>query len=137
MKEFIFSPEVIPIIIQHEDTMFLRYQELKQQYEPQFTKLGFTLVMSQSWGRFDRFGKYYSALHRIEFKNGYTCNIFCGVEKDHKLICTDPVEGEQMAYSYNVSHMIRKGFHLDIILLDELEEVKTDLEMSLHILEDM
>lgn len=137
MKSIVFSPSIVPTIIQHEDTMFLHYRKLKQQYEAEFLKHNCTLVIARTWEICDCFGKCHSSKTRIKFKNGYSCNIYFGVEKNNKLICTDSIEGEEMGFSYNTAYLCRNWFHLNVILNDELEEARADLEICLQIIKGL
>ena len=101
--KFVYTPDKDNEIVRHEKTMLEKYLNIIKKFNPIFEQYDYSLKVGCRWTNFLK--KDYSA-HRLPFKNGYECYIYCEVQKDGKEVHIDSNDGEVDYYALSVSWII-------------------------------
>ncbi len=133
--KFVYTPDKDNEIVRHEKTMLEKYLNIIKKFNPIFEQYDYSLKVGCRWTNFLK--KDYSA-HRLPFKNGYECYIYCEVQKDGKEVHIDSNDGEVDYYALSVSWIIssieRRCFKIYVSLCSATDDVENDMKELLRLL---
>lgn len=136
--KFIYTPQMDNVICEHEKEMYILYSQIITEYVSDFAQYGCTLKLGYEWSNFI---KKYTVLKRPPFENGYEYKIYCEVQRNGKIVRYDDNEGEvdyyELVSCWNISSITRKGFKLNVILCNDVSDLKKDLDQHLFTLKQL
>ena len=88
---FAYCPDKGKVIINHEDEMLEKFTEIIKSYSSIFVKYNCSFVVGCGW---NNFLKNDNSNNRLPFKNGYSCYIYCNVERNGETIRYEDKDGE-------------------------------------------
>lgn len=123
-------------IVEHEDKMFEKYSQIVSKYSVMFAKYNCSLNIERSW---INLLENINSKNRLPFKNGYSCYIYCNVEKNGEVVRYENGDGEVDFYEVStlwcVSSISRFFFRLKVMLWTETNEVEKEITRLLRIVE--
>lgn len=112
--------------------------DMVNRYTPLFAPYGCTLKLGQEWENVIR--KVWSS-NRLPFKNGYTCKIYCAVQKSGVPLTIKSNDGEADFYDVSscwvISVIFRRGFRLNVDLVPIDSSAAGDLDELLKTVQSM
>lgn len=133
--KFTYSPIRDKTIIDHENKMIELYTQIINNYAEAFHQYDCSLKVRLGWS--NSF-KNHSSSERISFENGYTCDIYCEVERDGKIIQygdkDEEVDYFELLTYWNVSSITRSFCHLNVVLLDNRDDIDNEMNWLLKTL---
>lgn len=133
--KFVYSPDKDDKIVRHEKIMLEKYLKVIDGYRAIFEQHNCSLKVGCRWTNFLK--KEYST-HRLPFKNGYECYIYCEVQKDGKEVHIESNDGEVDYYSLSVSWIIssieRRFFKINVLLSSATNDIENDMNELLQLL---
>ena len=129
MIELMVSAEKGDAIRTFEAHAFSACSDIVNRYTPLFAQYGCTLKLGQEWENVIR--KVWSS-NRLPFKNGYTCKIYCAVQKSGVPLTIKSNDGEADFYYVSscwvISVICRRGFRLKVDLVPIDSSAAEDLD---------
>lgn len=133
--EFVYTPDKDDEIIKHEEIMLEKYSNILDSYQGIFEQYHCSLKVGCGWTNF--FREEHSA-HRLPFKNGYQCYIYCEVQKDGKEVHVESNDGEVDYYALSASWIIssisRWFFKIKVSLCSATDDIESDMNELLQLL---
>lgn len=133
--EFIYAKQMDETICEHERKMYTLCSQIIDEYAHDFAQYGCTLELGYEWSNFL---KKYTALKRSPFENGYEYRIYCEVQRKGEIVRYADDEGEvdyyELVSCWSVSSITRRGFKLNVILRDDVSDIREDLKRHLFAL---
>lgn len=133
--EFVYTPDKDDEIVKYEKIMLEKYLKILDSYRTIFEQHNYSLKVGCRWTNFLK--KEYSA-HRLPFKNGYRCYIYCEVQKDGKEVHIESNDGEADYYALSVSWIIssieRRFFKINVLLSSTTDDIENDMNRLLQLL---
>lgn len=133
--KFVYTPDKDDDIVRYEKKMLEKYLKILDRYRAIFEQYNCSLKVGCGWTNF--LEKEYS-LHRLPFKNGYECYIYCEVQKDGKEVHIESNDGEVDYYALSVSWIIssieRRFFKINVSLCSATDDIENDMDKLLQLL---
>lgn len=133
--KFVYILDKDDEIVRHEKIMLEKYLNIIDSYRVIFEQYNCSLKVGCGWINFLK--KEYSA-HRLPFKNGYACYIYCEVQKDGKEVHIESKDGEVDYYALSVSWIIssieRRFFKINVSLCSATDDIENDMNELLQLL---
>lgn len=138
MKKRTYTKAIDQEIIAHENQMLNLYAQKTQRHRQDFAALDCILDVGLMWKPQK---EKQAEFHRVEFKNGYNCYVYCVVKKDDKEIRIQSTDGEADWYSLSaawlVSTICRTMGRPYATLYDEIDDdIDSTLQDFLHQLQN-
>lgn len=133
MAEFVYKAGKEPLIIQHENTALALYSEILSEYAPLLEPFACSFKVALYWidsstGR--------RSEQRLPFCAGYTCFIYCEVQRNGKPVRVKSTDGEadhyELSAAWTVSSIGRIGLSTRASLYFNAEEVRAYAGMWYH-----
>ena len=132
---FLYTSDKVQEIVRHEKIMLEKYSGILDNYRAIFEQFNCSLKVGQGWINF--FKKEHSA-HRLAFKNGYECYIYCEVQKDGKEVHIKSNDGEVDYYALSASWIIssieRRFFRINVSLCSAADDIENDMNRLFQLL---
>lgn len=132
---FIYEPDKNEQIIEYEKTMLEKYSNILDRYRIMFEQYNCLLKIGCRWSNFLK-SEY--SVHRLPFKNGYECYIYCEVQQNGKEVHIESTDGEVDYYALSASWIIssieRNLFKLRVSLYTNTDDIENDMEKLLRLL---
>lgn len=133
--KFVYTPDRDDEIVRHEELMLEEYLNILDSFRKIFEQYNCLLEVGYRWTNFSK--KEYSA-HRLPFKNGYQCYIYCEVQKDGKEVHIESNDGEVDYYplsaSWIISSIERWFFKSNVYLCSATDDIESDMNELLQLL---
>ena len=130
--QFDFSELRHSEIIEFESRMLSEYLLLVNSMLIQFKQKGYTLRLDMGW--YNYINGIWSA-SRLAMVNGYSCYIYCHVEKNGKpvQIFTNDEEADyyMLQAEWNITSITRQGLRLVATLCPSIDDVESDIDKLL------
>ena len=134
---FFYTPRKVTQIVQHEGDMLEKYQRKINKYSKRFSLYGCSLCVGLVWINLKTNERSYL---RLPFQDGYSCYVYCDIEKNGKLLRHYETNGEADYYElsciWNVSSIsnlfFRRHVSLFTIACDIDDELETNLNYIVH-----
>lgn len=133
--KFVYTSDKDDEIVRHEKIMLEKYLNILDRYRTIFEQYNCSLKVGCGWTNFLK--KEYST-HRLPFKNGYECYIYCEVQKDDKEVHIESNDGEVDYYALSASWIIssinRCFFKIIVSLCSATDDIENDMNELLQML---
>lgn len=133
--KFVYTSDKDDEIVRYEKIMLEKYLKILDGYRAVFGQHNCSLKVGCRWTNFLK--KEYSA-HRLPFKNGYECCIYCEVQKDGEEVHIESNDGEVDYYALSVSWIIssikRRFFKINVLLSSAIDDIENDMNELLQLL---
>ena len=133
--KFVYTPDKDDEIVRFETIMLKKYLKILDSYREIFGQHNCSLEVGCRWTNFLK--NEYSA-HRLPFKNGYECYVYCEVQKNGKEVHIESNDGEVDYYALSASWIIssieRKFFKINVVLSSATDDVESDMNELLKLL---
>lgn len=133
--KFLYTPDKDDEIVRFEKIMLEKYLKILGSYRTMLAQNNYSLKVGCGWANFIK--KEYSA-HRLSFKNGYECYIYCEIQKNGKEVHIESDDGEVDYYplsaSWIISSIERRFFKLNVSLCSATDDIENDINELLQLL---
>lgn len=133
--KFLYTPDKDDEIVRFEKIMLEKYLKILGSYRTMLAQNNYSLKVGCGWTNFIK--KEYSA-HRLSFKNGYECYIYCEIQKNGKEVHIESDDGEVDYYplsaSWIISSIERRFFKLNVSLCSATDDIENDINELLQLL---
>ena len=133
--KFLYTPDKDDEIVRFEKIMLEKYLKILDNYRAMLEQYNCSLKVGCGWTNFIK--KEYSA-HRLPFKNGYECYIYCEIQKNGKEVHIESDDGEVDYYplsaSWIISSIERRFFKLNVSLCSATDDIENDINELLQLL---
>lgn len=136
--KFAYDASKDQLIIKHEDIMLETFSKIINSYSPLFQQYNCSLDVGRVWNNFSNKER---SNCRLPFQNGYSCYIYCEVQKDGEEVHVKCTDGEVDYYSLSstwiVSSIDRKFFRTYVALYLGTDDIENDMEEMFRLLSDI
>ena len=115
--------------------MFEVYTHIINDYTEAFNQYNCVLKVECGWSNFL---KKNNSSQRLSFVNGYSCYIYCNVERDGKVVRYEDKDGEvdyyELSAYWSISSISKFFFHLNVCLYEETTDINVEMNRLLKII---
>lgn len=135
--EFSYDVSKEQLIINHEDIMLETYSKIISSYSSLFRLYDCSLEVKLFWIDFSTKKR---SNYRLSFHNGYSCYVYCEVQKDGKEVHVKSIDGEVDYYSLSATWMVssieRNFFKTKVSLYSDTDDIENDMKKLFQLLSD-
>lgn len=126
--KFLYDVSKNQLIINHENIMLETYFMIISSYSSLFELYDCSLKVGLFWVDFSTNKCSY---HRLSFHNGYSCYVYCEVQKDGKEVHVKSIDGEVDYYplssTWIVSSIERNFLKLKVSLYSDTNDIESNM----------
>lgn len=133
MKKMKYTNKTDDVIISHETDMLALYLEKLKKYAAPCRERGYSLKTGLMW---QYFPKDTVTFQRGDFRNGYTCYVYCAIQKDGSEVRVNGTDGEAKYYplsaAWMISSIFQKCLKLNVELYTNTDDADADMNALLQ-----
>ena len=130
---YLYTPSSFERIVQYEDEMLEKYRTIINGYSAMFSPYNGSLRVSRIWINTKTKEKSY---FRLPHQNGYSCYVYCDIEKDGKIFRHYTTNGEadyyELSIFWNISSIFNLFFRKSVTLYAMAENIEEELRNCLE-----
>lgn len=135
--KFMYTPNKIDIIEEHEKNMLEEYSRIINSYSDIFAQYGCTLKVGFVW---NNCLKKHTSTTRLPFQNGYLCYVCCDIFKAGKIFSYNTNDEEADYYEastfWNITSITKFFFKLSVTLYTEMNDIHKEMNRLFKIIQE-